>query len=234
MTVETPEPPRVITGWRALGATVFVLACIGLGRMAGMTVAASLSSREGAPETDGVILSAGILAASLTGGAGLWLVVRSRDPRSYLALVRPSGRAVLAAVSASVTLVVLFDALRWASAGAIVPPAWIDIARTAPLALLVLAFALAAPCFEEAFFRGYLQTTLTSTRVGPWGAIAVPSILFTLAHGPEDALAFADVLASAVLLGVLRQRTGSIIPGVIAHALGNLQAIVFASILATG
>jgi len=234
VTVETAEPPRVLTGWRALGATFFVLACVGLGRVGGTTVAASVLGRRGPPETDGVLLAAAILTASLTGASALWLVVRSRHPRSYLALARPSGRAVFAAVAASLTLVLLFDAVRWGSSGVIIPLAWIAIVRTAPVVVLVIAFALAAPCLEESFFRGFLQTTLTSTRVGPRGAIAVTSILFTLAHGPEDAVSFADVLASAVLLGVLRQRTGSIIPGVIAHALGNLQAIVVASILATG
>lgn len=222
------------TGWRAVGAALLVLACTGLGRTAGVSASALLWPPAGAPDADGVALACGILSATATGGTALLLLVRGRDPRSYLALARPSAGALLAAVAASAALVVSFDALRWASTGSIVPSAWLDVARSAPAALLVISFAVAAPCFEEAFFRGFLHTTIAATRVGPWGAVAVTSLLFALAHAPDGPLAFADVLASAILLGVLRHRTGSIVPGVIAHALGNLQAIVVASILATG
>jgi membrane protease YdiL (CAAX protease family) len=223
--VARPVGVSPLLGWRLFAAALAVLATAGIGRQAGMTAVAALVPREGLPETDGFVLSAGILTASSLASLTLWLILRTRAPRRYLALERPSVGAVAIALLGSALLVVAFDAARWGATGSVIPGAWQTIARTAPWPLLVVAFAVAAPCFEEAFFRGFLHTSLRETRFGRAGAIALTSILFTLAHGPEDAISFFEPLAGAVFLGVLRERTGSVVPGIAAHALGNLAAL---------
>jgi membrane protease YdiL (CAAX protease family) len=58
------------------------------------------------------------------------------------------------------------------------------------------------------------------------GAIAITALLFTAVHVPDDAWRFADVLASSVLLGVARARTGSSLTMMLAHVLGNLKVLV--------
>lgn len=223
---------EVLRGWRLLGATLLVLVCAGVGRNVGMMGLVSAVPREVPLESDGLALSVGILTASLLAGGVLFALLRKREPRRYLALEAPSLLHVGLALTGSALLVVVFDAARYATSGTIVPAAWPTLAASAPVLVLVVAFSIAAPCFEEAFFRGFLHTSLRETRLGTWGTIAVTSVLFTLAHGPEDAISLLDPLASAVFLSVLRERTGSIVPGIAAHALGNLQAIVVALALA--
>lgn len=217
-----------IRGWKLLGATVLVLLCTGVGRMLGMTAVATLLVRDVPPESDGLAVSVGILAGASWGAIALYLVTRARAPRAYLAIVPPKPAHVVVALAGSALLVVVFDVARHVTTGAIIPPTWITLAQSAPAPLLVLAFVIAAPCLEEALFRGFLHTSLRETRLGVPGTIALTSILFTLAHGPEDLLSLLDPLASAIFLAVLRERTGSIVPGIAAHALGNAQAIVVA------
>lgn len=229
-----PAGPPAFEGGRLLGASLLVLATVSVGRQAGATGLAALLPREGPPETDGVLLSAGILVGAGLGALVLWLLLRAREPRRYLAIERPSPRAVALALAGGLAIVGAFAAARWGATGHAVPLAWVEIARSAPAPLLIVAFALAAPCFEEAFFRGFLHTSLRGTRFGPAGAIALTAILFALAHGPEDALSLLEPLASAVFLGVLRERTGSIVPGIAAHAAGNLAAIATAAGLLGG
>lgn len=215
-------------GWSLLGATVLVLFSTGVGRMLGMTAVTTLLVRDVPPESDGLAASVGILAGSALGGLTLFVVTRTRAPRAYLALEAPKPAHVAIALAGSALLVVIFDLARHLTTGTIIPPAWITLAESAPAPLLVLAFAVAAPIFEEAFFRGFLHTSLRETRLGVPGAIALTSTLFTLAHGPEDLVSLLDPLASAIFLAVLRERTGSIVPGIAAHAMGNAQAIVIA------
>ncbi|MBX7191016.1 MAG: CPBP family intramembrane metalloprotease [Sandaracinaceae bacterium] len=231
--VELSQGPthQVLRGWRLLGASLLVLACAGIGRNLGMMGLVALVPREVPLEADGLALSAGILVASTLASLAMWLVLRSRNAPQYLAIERPTLAQVGLALAGSAVLVVLFDAARFLTTGSIVPAAWPTLAASAPVLVLVVAFAIAAPCFEEAFFRGFLHTSLRETRLGVPGTIALTSILFTLAHGPEDALSLLDPLASAVFLALLREHTRSIVPGIVAHAFGNLQAIVVALVI---
>jgi uncharacterized protein len=233
-------PPLSIP--RTVLAAVVVLAATMAGRVAGMLGVGLALGRirldaldEAAERTDGLLMCAGILGAAAAGGSVLWAILRKREPRHYLALERPVPRHVLLGIGASLALVVLFDTARWATSGEIIPAAWLDIFRTAgSVPLLLLAFVVVAPIFEECFFRGFLYRGIAASRVGPAGAIAITSVLFMLAHGPEDLIGAVDPLASAVLLGVIRQRTGSITTGIAMHAVGNLQAIVTALVLSAG
>jgi membrane protease YdiL (CAAX protease family) len=75
---------------------------------------------------------------------------------------------------------------------------------------------------EEYFFRGFLQGRLRDV-LPPGRAIAVSSVLFGLGHYLVDydpnrlAVAF-----PGVLFGLLREWTGSILPGALFHATCNL------------
>jgi membrane protease YdiL (CAAX protease family) len=73
---------------------------------------------------------------------------------------------------------------------------------------------------EETFFRGAFQPSLAPER--PWASIVVTSVIFALLHvlfrgGPEQLLVFFPSL----VFGYLRWRTGSIVPGIVFHALCN-------------
>lgn len=229
-----------LSPWRTIGCALVVLLAATVGRglaAGGVALATGRASLESLGEVmgraDGLLLSVGILGASAAGGAALWALLRRRSPRRYLALEKTSLAAVALGLLASAGLVAIFDLARWASAGTVVPEGWIETFRSAgSLPLLVAALVVATPIFEECFFRGLLHRGLASSRLGPAGAVGVTALTFALAHGPTDLLSALDPLASGLVLGWIRVRTGSIVPGVAMHALGNLQAIVLVSWLA--
>jgi membrane protease YdiL (CAAX protease family) len=91
-----------------------------------------------------------------------------------------------------------------------------------------VALVLFAPLVEEFFFRGYLFAVLRPTRLGASGTILITSLLFTLAHVGQyqwSVLLMLGVLA--LLLGYVREQSGSIWLPVLVHALNNLLTVVF-------
>ena len=79
-----------------------------------------------------------------------------------------------------------------------------------------------APLLEEIVFRGLLYGTLRR-RLG-WPAAAVLSALvFAAAHGYGVA-GFGSVFASGIMWAVAYEKTGSLLPGMTAHAANNVSA----------
>ncbi len=85
--------------------------------------------------------------------------------------------------------------------------------------------------FEEASFRGFLQAPLEQ-RYGPAIAIAVTSLFFALIHITHGLALLAFLLpyylAVSVVYGILAWRTGSILPGVALHSIGDAVSNVVA------
>ena len=102
-----------------------------------------------------------------------------------------------------------------------------DLSRPAIwLYLAVGSFGL-VPIMEELLARGYIQTRL-SEDFGASAAILITALFFTLSHnqyfiagvlGPGMVV---GLFIASVAIGYVRYRTGSVLPGIIAHACGNL------------
>jgi membrane protease YdiL (CAAX protease family) len=86
-------------------------------------------------------------------------------------------------------------------------------------AILVMSSIVAAIC-EEAGFRGYMQAPLEK-KYGVVKAIVITSILFTAIHLSHTwALPIVPhIFFASVLLGVIAWKSGSLIPGIIGHAI---------------
>lgn len=92
------------------------------------------------------------------------------------------------------------------------------------LATLVVMISVMAGMVEEAAFRGYMQSRI-ERRHGPVVAIAVVSVLFALAHFPASVAAMPRmglIVLASVGYGILAFVTGSILPGVVLHAAGDV------------
>ncbi len=89
--------------------------------------------------------------------------------------------------------------------------------------------ALLSGVGEEMAFRGYMQSQLE--RFGPTVAIGVTSLVFTLAHAPQDLQQFVRLgvgyFVLALLWGTLAYRAGTILPGMLLHVAGDLAAGYF-------
>ncbi len=88
------------------------------------------------------------------------------------------------------------------------------------LAVSLLEYVIFAPIFEELAFRGLLFAMLRR-RFQFLPAALISAAIFALAHGYSP-IGFISVLWSGFLWAWIYERTGSLIPGMIAHATNNL------------
>ena len=82
-----------------------------------------------------------------------------------------------------------------------------------------IEFVLLAPLFEELIFRGLLFTTFRAKFNFPISMLG-SAFLFALAHG-YGIVAFLAVFWSGLLWAWAYERTGSVLPGICAHAVNN-------------
>ena len=88
------------------------------------------------------------------------------------------------------------------------------------LTISLLEYVVFAPIFEELAFRGILYAILRR-RLSPMPAAMISACIFAAAHG-YGLIGFISVFWSGLLWAWLYERTGSLIPGMIAHAMNNL------------
>ena len=94
------------------------------------------------------------------------------------------------------------------------------------IAVVAASAIVAAPLAEEFFFRrvlqGWLQNRLPDHDAR--AAVAVTAALFAFAHVGQG-LAFVPLLPLGIVLGVIAQRTGSIVPCILLHAFFNAVSV---------
>ncbi|MFN8486355.1 MAG: type II CAAX endopeptidase family protein [Caldilineaceae bacterium] len=86
------------------------------------------------------------------------------------------------------------------------------------LFLLLILVAGIAPIAEELLFRGMLYPVLRY-RVGSIGAIAASAFVFGLVHFIP--IIIPGLIFVGFILGWVRERSGSVVPGMVIHALQN-------------
>jgi len=96
--------------------------------------------------------------------------------------------------------------------------------------MLWVALIIAAPLFEELFFRGFLFRGLSSSFMGPVGAVLVTSALWALIHTQYDAYDKGMIFCLGLLLGAARVHTGSLLLPLGLHAASNLEATIEAAL----
>jgi CAAX protease family protein len=91
----------------------------------------------------------------------------------------------------------------------------------------LLSYTILAPLFEELVFRGVLYSSLRRYWNAPM-AMVVSALIFSLAHG-YGAFGLITIFWSGLLWAWAYEKTGSILPGMAAHALNN--SLVCATVL---
>jgi membrane protease YdiL (CAAX protease family) len=177
----------------------------------------------------GLGLALGTLAGAMFGVGLVFLLAytRGRAPRDYLALRWPPGRAVALCVALQLVLVAVIDGLTYVVGKPIVADFMVNVYQSArSVWLLALGLMVGAPLFEETFFRGFLFRGLAESRLGRTGAIVLTAILFALPHVQYDAFGMATILVGGLFLGVVRDRTGSVLLTMLLHAVQNGVALI--------
>jgi membrane protease YdiL (CAAX protease family) len=95
----------------------------------------------------------------------------------------------------------------------------------AAVALVVVSAVVVAPLAEEFFFRRVLQGWLQKRLSGDAPrAIGIASLAFAAAHAGQG-LAFVPLFPLAMVLGLIAERTGSIVPCILLHGLFNAVSV---------
>lgn len=95
------------------------------------------------------------------------------------------------------------------------------------LAVLVVALAFGPGLAEEMFFRGFMQTRLVE-RFGAALAVGVTAGCFGLIH--FDLVHTPVAAGLGLFLGWATERTGTIVPAMVAHVVNNLLAVLTARV----
>ena len=85
------------------------------------------------------------------------------------------------------------------------------------IAILAFTVAIITPFAEELLFRGFILGMLIK-RYSDTQAIVISSAIFAIAHEP---IAMGLAFGGGLLYGWARIRTGSVLPGMLAHAIWN-------------
>lgn len=167
------------------------------------------------------------------GGAG-WPKATREFRKQSLRLNVPRGsvwRGANGMISVTVMGAILMMAVLWILVS--LPHAPLDMTPYPTTAIRISLFVmgpLVSGVIEEAAFRGYMQSWIE--RYSPQLAIVVTSIVFTLAHltnGWQALLLLGPgYFIVSVLYGVLVRRTGSILPGIVVHVIGDASYGFFA------
>ena len=91
-------------------------------------------------------------------------------------------------------------------------------------ALFLFNTIVLAPVTEEVLFRGFLLPSWSRSWLGPIGAVAATSAIFAAMHIQYDICGMIAVGLAGCLYGWLRLRSGSLLPPILAHCVGNAIA----------
>jgi len=164
------------------------------------------------------------------GPPGRWRAARRYRLRLWRADANGFAKERIGVTLALMALLGLL-AILWILLGAPArPPDLSGYHSSAYLISVVVMGPLVSGVTEEAAFRGYMQRGLE--RYGPQTAILVSALVFALAHGTHGLgtllLLGPGIFFAGIFYGMLAWHSGSIIPGMIVHFLGDLAFAWFA------
>lgn len=172
---------------------------------------------------NGMIVYAFWLGLVLAIAIDRWDLLALRKPRSWS---RAAGLAISAVVAiyAFEVVVSLIPLPQSPSHEQGLTPTHWEPAHARAFAANIVLFAIVAPVVEELTFRGVGQSLLAF--LGRWPSMIVVGFAFGAAHGLVEALLV--LVPFGIALAWLRDRTKSVLPGMVVHGLFNGIALAAA------
>ena len=181
-------------------------------------------------ESNGLLLSLATIATTMICTPLIFLFARLRrgiGVKNYLGIRAVRAADMVKWMIIAFVVMVASDFLTWMLDRPIVPEGMAKIYDSAYFVpLLWAALIIAAPIFEEFFFRGFLFKGLKHSRLGSVGAIVLTSALWASIHLQYDFYNIASIFVGGLVLGLARLKTHSIYPPLAMHALVNLVATI--------
>lgn len=174
-----------------------------------------------------------MVAAQVLSLAIIWLAAGRAGQRAAVLRLEAPQPTLLAAIAAGLVLIAvtspielliyralgidIFADAKWLVEG-LRSPFWWGV---------VLVAVVLAPLWEEFAFRGFLLSALSKTRLGYWPSAVLLNVGWTALHSHSKA-GLASVFMAGLFLSWLMKRTGALKTVVIAHAVANTAALLFA------
>ena len=235
--------PRVWGPWATIGWATLVVALMVVTQavvlIAFIVVAATATGKESPDQigqlakslaNHGLFLSVATCSTTLICSAAIIGIVklkRGSRLKHYLGLIAPNRSQLLRWVMVTIGFCVAFDLvtvlLKRPSLPGFMMKAYASIGSPW---ILWLAVIVAAPLFEELFFRGFIIKGLAESRVRWQGAVVISSGLWSLIHLQYNSYELVFVFVLGLILGVARVKTGSTLLTFLLHSLVNLAATI--------
>ena len=129
---------------------------------------------------------------------------------------------------AFLVLFIIFEELYMLALGIEMPEGFITFMLSEPLILGLISVIIIAPIAEEFIFRGFLYSQLSRTKLGPWGAVTLSSLLWTAIHFQYEALILVVLFGFGIFLGYIRMAYNNLSLPIALHAINNTFAFIMA------
>lgn len=222
------KPPGALDGYVAPIITGLLIVAAGL---IPWTLLAQLNARE-RPDLPWAALATlayvGILLAWLNGWGP---PRRSADRRRQRLRLWPQDAPDADGLTTGVVIVLLgLMYVLWTAISRMSPiPDLSAYPTTTYLWSMFIMGGITAGVVEEVAFRGYMQTGIE--RRDPQNAIWITSLVFAASHITQGIGAVLvmgpGLFVASMLYGTLARRTGTILPGIVLHVLGDLARVYF-------
>jgi len=184
--------------------------------------------------TNGVALAAATFSSTLVCVPLVWALTRSNDAARFLRLRATNAKSIALWCSIAVAFLAASDLISLALGRPVVVDFMVQAYSSAPKLMIVLAIVVAAPLFEEIFFRGFLMSALEARGLSPAAGAVVSAALWAVIHLQYDFYNIVAIFLMGLLLAAARIKTGSLVPCLVMHALGNAIATVETALVAEG
>ncbi len=152
---------------------------------------------------------------------------RNISVRNYIGFRLPSKREWIKWLLALAALIFLSEVVSLLLHYSIAPAFVVSIYRTTSFfPVLLFAIVIAAPAFEEIFFRGFFFQGIRYSRLGPIGAIVMTSFFWAVIHLQYDLYGITTIFGLGLLLGVARLKTDSIYLLIVMHSLTGIVSMI--------
>lgn len=175
--------------------------------------------------SDGTLISLATISTFIVGSltiVGIVKIKKYSQLNPYLGLTLPNRQQTRYWLTFLISLLLLLEFLSY-FIDKNQPHEFMVSAYTSatPLWLLWIAMVVAAPIYEELFFRGFLLEGFRRTFLGSTGAVVLTSILWAVVHTQYDVYYMTIIFVMGLVLGLARVSSGSVVLTIGLHALVN-------------
>lgn len=231
-----PDPPRPWGFWLTIVFGICISGVYLIPQVVVLIVVAILDGSISDPKAmkalglNGMVVGIGMCVATpvtlAVCGLFAWLR-RGLAVSDYLGFRRVSWKVYLASLLMIIVFGVVFALIASLLERPDVAETMLHVYRTAGFAPLIwVAMVVAAPLVEEVLFRGFLFKGFEHSPVGGAGAVILTALLWAAIHMQYDLFDMTVIFAMGLLFGVVRLRTGSLLPVLFMHMLNNLFATI--------